>query len=336
MFLNHYNNDDRVIAGTLEARNGGTVTIDQYYRSGDNLNSGACEAHIIVSGAGSLIEQKSGNNVYNNGGNTNYVHTLTLNDGTYRTGGRDYYNGKTTISIQNGTYDANGDQTIFGSKVDANSTVQISGGTMDMAGILYFNSAAGSVGTIDVSGGSFNMSGTGKDANIGSGAGSESTIKISGGSMNISRHLSLQSGNTSLIEMEGSTGSLLIGDDLNAASSATTMSFILDASGVSPIQVTDRANINDAMLNINLTQYNPINGTDIVLIDFGSGGITGVFGSINITGGTADVNYAYDQGGGDLAFALNNISITAIPEPGSLGMLIAGLIGLRFIRRSIC
>ena len=60
-------------------------------------------------------------------------------------------------------------------------------------------------------------------------------------------------------------------------------------------------------MSVDLSNYDVSNGTTLVLVDYGTQ--SGTFGSVTPTPsnwrGTLD--YAYDQGSGDLAIALTNI-----------------------------
>ncbi len=62
-----------------------------------------------------------------------------------------------------------------------------------------------------------------------------------------------------------------------------------------------------------LAPYDPVNaGADLILFD--SGTLSGTFGTVNIINGTGTLDYAYDQGRGDLAIALTHV----IPTPAAL------------------
>ncbi len=85
-------------------------------------------------------------------------------------------------------------------------------------------------------------------------------------------------------------------------SSGWTMEFIADAGGVTKVDVSSFSP--SGPLELDLTNYDTANGSALILFDY-SGGVAGVFSSTNVTGAPADgsVNYAYDQGGGDMGIA---------------------------------
>ena len=81
-----------------------------------------------------------------------------------------------------------------------------------------------------------------------------------------------------------------------------TMEFVADTGGVTKVDVG--AFSPSGPLELDLTDYDTVNGNTLVLFDY-AGVVAGVFSSTNVTGVPADgsVNYAYDQGGGDMAIA---------------------------------
>ncbi len=90
-----------------------------------------------------------------------------------------------------------------------------------------------------------------------------------------------------------------------------TNRFIANASGVTPLVATGFIRLRAGALDVDLSNYDINTGTTIVLFDYasmiddtaGSG-----FSATNLTAGwTADIDYAHDQGGGDLAIALTSI-----------------------------
>ena len=85
--------------------------------------------------------------------------------------------------------------------------------------------------------------------------------------------------------------------------------WIADASGVTTFQIDGSFLLRgtSSILEVDLTDYDLLNGATLVLVDYGSLGYqsgTG-FGTVNIRGGyTGTIDYAYDQGSGDLGIAL--------------------------------
>jgi len=92
--------------------------------------------------------------------------------------------------------------------------------------------------------------------------------------------------------------------------------FIADAAGVTTFEIENNFVLRGtgSVLGIDLSSYDIANGTTLVLFDYGNlilrdqaEGDNG-FGTVKLTSGwTADLDCAYDQGGGDLAIALTNI-----------------------------
>jgi hypothetical protein len=114
---------------------------------------------------------------------------------------------------------------------------------------------------------------------------------------------------------------------------AWTTEFIASETGVATMEVlADLRFRNSDALVIDLSDYNvvdTVNGDTLVLFDYGS--IVGAAASVSVVGyNEADwtLNYAYDQGGGDLG-----VAITVIPEPATLGLVAAMGGGILFIRR---
>ena len=144
--------------------------------------------------------------------------------------------------------------------------------------------------------------------------------------------------NGGILEIEA--GATTVSIDSFGTAAIGTLQFNADAAGVKAITSNDftMAQLNSEIrywnLDVNLTDYNVANG-DIVLVDYATS-ITGTFvekaafgQTITFTSGwTADIDYAYDIGGGDLGIALINV---AVPEPSSTTLL--GLGGLALILR---
>ena len=113
-----------------------------------------------------------------------------------------------------------------------------------------------------------------------------------------------------------------------------TLQFTANAAGVTAITAGtfQIRNVNSVArywnLDVDLANYNVANG-DIVLVDYASvdgqfDSYAGVGQTITFTSGwTADIDYAYDIGGGDLGIALTNV----IPESGTYA-LIGGMLAL--------
>jgi len=86
--------------------------------------------------------------------------------------------------------------------------------------------------------------------------------------------------------------------------------WIADASGVTTLNVTEDMRIRGGSMAVDLSSYDISNGTTLILVDYGT--LYDSFYAVTLTSGwTADVDMAYDQGGGDLAIALIIISAPA-------------------------
>ena len=176
------------------------------------------------------------------------------------------------------------------SPVSTNDTVVLD----DSAGTAWMNSEF----TIG-SGQSMTAPGGGTPLRIGSGdltvaAGGTLDFASSGAS------LAENAGGGSLTFEPGSTV-----DFANVFSHADwTWKFIANASGASIVDISGFWH-RGGPLELDLTNYDTASGVAIVLIDYAGLSDVGVFSSTNVTGAPADgsVNYAYDQGGGDLAIA---------------------------------
>ncbi len=84
-------------------------------------------------------------------------------------------------------------------------------------------------------------------------------------------------------------------------STGWTMEFIANAGGMTKVDVGYFAP--EGPLELDLTNYDTANGSALILFDYAGG--SGVFSSTNVTGAPTNgvVNYAYDQGGSDMAIA---------------------------------
>jgi len=102
-------------------------------------------------------------------------------------------------------------------------------------------------------------------------------------------------------------GASLDTDNYGLGSIAATITFEANATGVTTWNCTGNFDVGSDNLTVDLTNYDVSNGTTLVLVDYGTQ--SGTFGSVTLTPsnwrGTLD--YAYDQGSGDLAIALTNI-----------------------------
>ena len=130
-------------------------------------------------------------------------------------------------------------------------------------------------------------------------------------------------------------GSTATGTRYYSQNSGTT-EFVANAVGVTTLELAE-IRLDGGILEVDLTNYNIASGTTLALFDYnvmnGSATGSGIFNTITLTGGlTGTIDYAFDQGGGDLAIALTNIAV--VPEPSSYALLLGGLVlGASVLRR---
>ena len=149
-------------------------------------------------------------------------------------------------------------------------------------------------------------SGNADDMGISAGA----TLRLaSGGVMDIGLLRPRSSGTRDfIIEADASLDTDIYGSGFSA-----TITFVADAAGVTVWHNSgtsaNQFQILADHLVVDLSSYEMTNGTALVLVDYDNAGVlSGTFASTNLTSGwMADLDYAYDQGGGDLAIALTNI-----------------------------
>ena len=115
-------------------------------------------------------------------------------------------------------------------------------------------------------------------------------------------------------------------------SAGWTTEFVANSAGVTTFEITNLLYVRPGILEVDLTQYDISNGDTLVLFDYANLNTNeGVFSSVILSPGwTADIDFAYDQGGGDLGIALTNI---VIPEPSSTALLGLGGLALALRRR---
>ena len=104
------------------------------------------------------------------------------------------------------------------------------------------------------------------------------------------------------------------------SSVAGDMKFIADASGVTTWFNSGSGSGNFSIgadtLTVDLSNYDDTNGDTLILVDYEVGALSGNFASVNLTAGwTGTIDYAYDQGSGDLAIALTNIVSPDVTAP---------------------
>ena len=120
-----------------------------------------------------------------------------------------------------------------------------------------------------------------------------------------------------------------------------TTRFEADASGISTFFTTDTSTTTGlrtrGALELDLTNYDKANGNTFILFDYATRNTSDSFSSVTVTdasgvltlGTDYTLDYAYDQGGGDLAVAL-----ALIPEPATSALLLGCMVfgWLRLLR----
>ena len=113
------------------------------------------------------------------------------------------------------------------------------------------------------------------------------------------------SGGQFIIEPSASLDTLHYG----LGSTSATITFIADAAGVTTWNNLYSYTISSDNLIVDLSGYDSSNGDTLVLVDYEAGQLSGAFTSVTLVGDfLATIDYVYDQGGGDLAIALTNIT----------------------------
>ena len=103
-------------------------------------------------------------------------------------------------------------------------------------------------------------------------------------------------------------GASLNTDNYGLGSVAATITFEADASGVTLWNNSNQFQIDLDNLVVDLSSYDIANGTTLVLVDY-DGALSDTFSTVSVLGGfTGTIDYAHDQGSGDLAIALTNIA----------------------------
>jgi hypothetical protein len=153
----------------------------------------------------------------------------------------------------------------------------------------------------------FSGSGYGDDLGIVTGG---SLTLAAGGTMNIGfmrPRSNAPDGGNFTIEAGASLNTMVYG----LSTKELNITYLADVAGVTTwfnsLSGADKFQVEGDNLTVDLSRYDIGNGTTLVLVDYADA-MSGAFASTNLTSGwTADLDYAYDQGGGDLAIALTNI-----------------------------
>ena len=110
-------------------------------------------------------------------------------------------------------------------------------------------------------------------------------------------------------------GATLNTDIYGLGNNTLNITYTADAAGVTTWNNSDIFDPRLDNLIVDLSNYDTANGDTLVLVDYGSLVNGYEFASVTLTESwSGTIDYAYDQGGGDLAIALTNISIQALDE----------------------
>lgn len=140
-----------------------------------------------------------------------------------------------------------------------------------------------------------------------------------------------QSGTIHMIGSKASLSARNLLFDHAAQVSKNVLWFTADAGGVSPITLTQAANIDNNALKVDLTDFALAPGKSIVLINAADGQLFGAFETLDVLGvaNPSDYKVIYDLASGDIS--LKN---TAVPEPSAAILLgLGGVLALGTRRR---
>lgn len=225
------------------------------------------------------------------------------------------------------------DRYIIGQGQAGNNSLTISSGSLTTDSGTPHRIGQVSEATLNVTGGTLTLQ-NGQQT-LGSATNGDGTLNVSGGTLNFGGGVAVGSANgEGTINITGSAADFNVTGGTLAFNDNSDINFVADAAGVSIVDVTNQLSINplNSVLTIDLTNF-ANSGSDLVLFDYGTLNATqNAFTSVNIINGTGVIDYAFDQGGGDLAVVLTNAVV--IPEPATFALLvlIAGL-GLLFHRK---
>jgi len=109
----------------------------------------------------------------------------------------------------------------------------------------------------------------------------------------------------SSLTVNGSAGSFSVMDGFSTATTNATLNFVVDAGGVTTLNVSSNVNISGATLNVDVSA-----SPDATHILIHGASLSGTFGSVNITGGAARL--VYDTVNGDVLIVPDKIEITSM------------------------
>lgn len=312
--------------GRLTVTNGAGIAVAERYGSRGSLTVSNGTLHMVDgvlsvgsrAGAYGVVDIAGGTNyvgkspygltmgAYAGGGGTGVLNVtagrLTVHNGWAYPGGGS--GGVGIINVSGGEFDNQGYGLIMGDANGAWSEINVTGGKCDV-NVTYLRS-----GAITVDGGVF----AGGTTYIGTTGGYGPTLKT-GSVTVVSGTLTL--GSTTVgaadrpgyLTIEGSTSTNTLAS-LTASPTNSTLTFILDETGISPITVTGALNVSDdTKLVVNIDNYDAPKGDSFVLIDYGSIG----------AGRIAEENITINGGSGGRIDQTtdNKVTLNISPPPGT-------------------
>jgi T5SS/PEP-CTERM-associated repeat protein len=327
----------------LTISNGGKVAVN----ASDALigaNAGASGNEILVTGAGSVLSNLNGTLYVGRSGTGNSLHIQSgglVSGKNVRIGGGTGTNGTTS---GNGAYvDGSGSVwnvagTLRDGSDGANSTLQITnGGVVNVTGNTFLGYNATSTGN------SLLVSGAGSQLNahaltIGNVAGSTgNTVTVGTGGALQASSLAVGGGNT--LEVDGTGTAVITGSGAYFTMASTgTLAIGVAASGNGLLTVAGTATLAGELNLIELPGFSfPAGSESYTIVDYTS--VSGDFSSAAVNGNLCQANGADSWSCGSLNVTEGftgsrlTLSLTDVPEPGTMALLGAGLIGLGTIRR---
>lgn len=240
----------------------------------------------------------------------------------------------TTGALQLGNNGSTGILNVQGGVLTALGTMTLqAGGTTNISSGSFTNGSTGAR-TVSNGDGTINLSGTGILTSLGMAPThlmqfNNANINISGASTFNATGGQVALSSTTALTVNGSLATIQI-DRLNLvnASRAATFNFNFDALGISTINNAAYMNLSNATLNIDGSAYTGGGGV-FTLLDSSNFVVGSESATTSITGFGPSYSavLTQDTGASDSVF----LTISAVPEPSSLGLLALG--GLGLIRR---
>ncbi|MEM7454364.1 MAG: PEP-CTERM sorting domain-containing protein [Planctomycetota bacterium] len=229
---------------------------------------------------------------------------------------------------------------VVGANDGNNGVVNQTGGSVTYNAWMTVGESSGATGIYNISAGSLNQNSDW--LTIGEGGGANGSLNVSGtADINLNANgfrVGRFGDGTGSINIDGSTATIdttglhLGVDEAFNVSGTANLNYVADALGVSAINATD-VFLNDgtvsggSSLGVDLSSYTA-GASEIVLVNV-DGSVTGTFVGLAEGAVVAGTGYRITYAGGDG----NDISLLAVPEPGSMIVLTVGLGVAAFRRR---